>query len=456
MLTRQQSRAWRLLTDKQLDMVSLLFGGGKGGGKSVLFCLWVDEWCRWLKEFFDLQPSSKPPLPVGFIGRKQGVDFRHTTLETFKRIIPPDHYRIREQDQEIIIDEAVKVYYGGLDDQEKINKFNSAEFAFIGIDQGEETERVDVDVLQGTLRLKYNELIPPYKQLYTANPADCWLKEDFIDNKKPNHYFIPALHADNPHLPSSYVNTLRSAFQYNKALLAAYLDGDWYSLQAENSLLSAKMLNDLKDVKLWAKDLKRIIVCDPSLGGDECVIYFTENYSVKDMEILHERDTMKVAGQMVVMGKRYRTNNYALDIIGIGQGIGDRLREMDERNNVQFINSAEKMDPMLSMGVNLRAAMAWHFMQLVIDRKIPFPEDEELRTQLLALKFKVVNSNGKVLLLPKEEVKKRLGRSPDRADAYIMGCWAIERTSPVKEKDAWRDDPYPKEIGSGATSAMTA
>lgn len=434
-----------------------MFGGGKGGGKSVLFCLWVDEWCIWLKEFFGLESSpNRPPLPVGFIGRKQGIDFRRTTLETFKRTVPPNHYRIREQDQELIFLDCLKVYYGGLDDQQRINKFNSAEFAFIGIDQAEETERTDVDVLQGTLRLKFNGKIPPYKQLYTANPADCWLKEDYIDNKLPGHFFVPALHSDNPHLPPSYADTLRNAFRYNKALLAAYLEGDWYSLQAENSLISTQQLNVLRESIIHPKETRRIIVCDPSLGGDECVIKFMENYATKEMEILHERDTMKIAGHMVVMAERNKCPNYAVDIIGIGQGIGDRLREMNPKNNVQFLSSAERMDPAYATGVNLRAEMAWYYMQKVIDRKIPYPEDEETRRQLLAQRFKVVNSNGKVIMLPKEEIKKRIGRSPDRADCEIMGVWAIDKTEPIKDKDAWRTESSSSEIGAGAGSAMTA
>ena len=243
-LTTRQSRAWRLLTSEESPL-ALLFGGGKGGGKSVLFCIWVSEWVEYLIELFGLRPNDRtPPLPVGFIGRKQGVDFRKTTLETFQRIIPPANYRIRAQEQEIIFHECIKVYFGGLDDRQRINKFNSAEFAFFGIDQAEETERTDVDVLQGALRLKYKDIVPPYKQLYTANPADCWLKEDFIDKPLSGYYFIPALHKDNPHLPPNYVQILTNAFRYNKALLQAYLEGDWYALQAQNALLSAKQLDD--------------------------------------------------------------------------------------------------------------------------------------------------------------------------------------------------------------------
>jgi hypothetical protein len=32
--------------------------------------------------------------------------------------------------------------------------------------------------------------------------------------------------------------------------------------------------------------------------------------------------------------------------------------------------------------------------------------------------------NTKLLIESKEDIKKRLGHSPDRADAYVMGLWA--------------------------------
>ena len=36
-------------------------------------------------------------------------------------------------------------------------------------------------------------------------------------------------------------------------------------------------------------------------------------------------------------------------------------------------------------------------------------------------------TSGKVIIEPKDSIKKRLGCSPDRADAYIMGLWAGNR-----------------------------
>lgn len=452
-MTKKQSSAWRLLTNPK-DL-ALLFGGAKGPGKSFLLCGWVDHWVEYLIDLFELKPSDNP-IPLGFIGRKQGVDFTHTTLETFKRIIPSDHYRIKTQEKEIIFKETAKVFYGGLDDQDRIKKFNSAEFAFLAIDQAEETERNDVDVLQATLRLMINGKRPPYKQLYTANPADCWLKEDFIDNKIPGKVFIPALPSENKNLPDTYTETLTQAFKYSKPLLAAYLHGDWFALKNENALISSAMLQDLRGIVFYPKDIKRLVVCDPSLGGDECVIYYLENMKVKDEAYLHERDPMKIAGEMVVMAEKHRVDNYAGDAIGIGSGILARVKELKPHALMIEINSAASSEEDPERFANLRAEMWWYAMTMIMDKKVPYPEDEDLRAQLIAVRFKPINSNGKVLLELKENTKKRIGRSPDRADAWVMGIWATKKARVTVFKDSWREERESSEVSGGAVSAMAA
>lgn len=441
-----------------LENVAVLFGGGKGGGKSLLFCLWVYSWCLEIMKIFKLKPDpNKPPLPIGFIGRKQGTDFKRTTLETWKRIIPSNCYRIREQDQEIIMFDCLKVYYGGLDDRERINKFNSAEFAFFALDQAEETERQDVAVLQGALRLTHNGIVPPYKQLYTANPAECWLKEDFIDNPLPGYYFVPALYSDNPHLPDNYAETLTNAFRYNKALLMAYKDGSWYSLQAENSLLSAMQIADLKLVTHYPKYRKGSVVCDPSLGGDACVIKVMENYKVIEKLILYTREPMKIAGEMMVLGEKHKIPNFAADVTGgLGQAILDRIREVLPLSHRLYL-SYSTCEEWFKHGKNLRSEMAWNYMMAVIDRRIPYPQDEETRRQILAMRFKVVNSQGNILMEDKALTKKRLGQSPDEADCEIMAVWALDHTEPIMEKDAWRQSHEENtEVTSTPRSAMAA
>ena len=63
--------------------------------------------------------------------------------------------------------------------------------------------------------------------------------------------------------------------------------------------------------------------------------------------------------------------------------------------------------------------------------------------------------NGKILIEAKADIKKRLGRSPDRADAYVNGLWALQfvESRLVGGRDAY-DDDYEDSPYGGNYSAM--
>jgi hypothetical protein len=217
------------------------------------------------------------------------------------------------------------------------------------------------------------------------------------------------------------------------------------------------MLNTLKGLVRHQKQILRIVACDPSLGGDECPIKLIENGKVIDNVTLHERDAMKIAGQIIIMGNRWQTNCFAIDYSGgLGEAIASRIREVKPQARVYSLNSSEgALDA--DKFVNLRAEMWWDLMVKIQDKLIPYPEDEELRRQLSAVRFKVVSSNGKIQLEPKEKTKERLGRSPDDADCFVYGNYKLSSALPVSG-DRWTDSSQDGriEVSMGARSAMTA
>lgn len=442
-LTRLQTKAIKYLTDEFRRNV--LFGGAKGPGKSFLLCHWVHYWCNYLSILFKLSPSENP-IPLGFIGRKQSVDFRKTTLETWKRVIPSRNYVIKEQQSEIILFDGVcKISFGGLDSQDTINKFNSAEYAFFALDQAEETSREDVAVLRGSLRLKINGVQPPYKELYTANPSDCWLKEDFVDEQISENVYVPALPSDNPHLPDNYIQTLETAFKHSPALLRAYRDGDWSALKSTNNLLSSDDINKLQGISISYSHNKRVVVCDPATSHDECVIYCMHNYGIIDQQIISgETDEMKIAGMIAIMARKHKVIDVGGDTIGLGSGIFSRLSEIGEFVIHSFKSSENSFNDQF---LNKRAEAYWLVMQKIIDKKIPYIEDEELRRQLTNTSYEVIGSNGKIRITSKDKLKSIIGRSPDRADAFVMGVWISDsadywRESKKKDSYSHSDNEY--------------
>ncbi|MBE9571436.1 MAG: hypothetical protein IMF11_12465, partial [Proteobacteria bacterium] len=333
----------------------------------------------------------------------------------------------------------------GLDDRENINKFNSAELAFFGIDQAEETERSDIGVIEASIRLIYNGIQPPYKSLYTANPAECWLKNDFVKGERVGSIFVPALPGDNPYLPDNYIARLDKSFKYDPILLRAYKHGDWEVMMSSRVVIPSKYMDALQGYTHHPDKNRLCVVCDPSLGGDECVIYVFEHYLIRDMKILHTDDTMVIVGEMMIMANQYGSEVFGVDVIGIGKGIYDRLVELtkpparpadrnpdkfpieDEINKIKVIgiHSARASSNPERWG-NLRDEIWWSARELTIEHKVAYPKDEELRRQICAVRYKVISSDGKIKVELKEETKKRLGRSPDRGDNWAYGLWVIK------------------------------
>lgn len=435
-LTERQQEAWKHLNAD--ENTELLYGGAKGGGKSFFLCLWALHWTNHLIDYFQLSDINNP-VPLGFLGRKQSVDFTHTTLETWKRIIPADMYLIREQEKEIIVRGAAKLWYGGLDRSESINKFNSAELAFFCIDQSEETDRKDVAVLEAALRFKFKGIKPPYKKLYTANPAECWLKESFIykkkrkkekedeDVKKKKKYrniYIPALPTDNPNLPEDYEETLKSAFSHNEDLLKAYLEGDWEAMSVNRSIIPMNALEGMRNKQIFGEDsVKRLISCDPSTGGDECVVYVFENTKIIDQRILNYDDEMKIAGEIMLLASTYDVKYVVIDGIGVGSALASRLAEIGKPaqirvNKIISSNSAHRSELFL----NRRAEMWWHCRMQYINKVCLYPDDEKLRNQLTSVQYRVIDSSGKI----KAQSKSELSESPDRADCFVYGIWGLQ------------------------------
>lgn len=419
-LSGRQGTAWDALYERAVREV--LYGGAKGGGKSVLGCYWTFTRALETIREFDLRPTRYPP-PVAFMGRKQRTDFVHTTLETWKDVIPDDAYVIREQASEIIIGNAVKIEFGGFDRTEAVRKFNSAEYCYFFIDQAEELTRDDVALLRATLRRRIGGRHVEYKGLFTANPAQCWLKPEFIENPADFRRFVRALPADNPFLSKAYVEQLKDAFRHRPDLLKAYLEGSWDASEAVGQVIMDAWIEASLHRTLLTGRGRKVIACDPArFGDDETVIYLLEETRIVETDCYGKKDLVHTANRLAVMSRQNGDCLVVVDEGGLGAGVVDMLRDLGV--DVLGVNSAEKAGNAKKYG-NKRAQM-WDAAALMFadgDVELEEPLDTTLRGQLLTPRYDL--RRGKLYIEEKEKIKARLGRSPDRADAYILGLWGL-------------------------------
>ena len=433
-LTLKQTQCWDAFWNN--INIAILFGGAMGGGKSFIGCLLCDSYASWVIEKFNLKPD-KYPINLGFIGRARAVDFNDTTLETWKRNIPQSHYVIRSHDKEIVIEDRAKFAFGGLDREEDISKFSSAEFGLVFLDQAEECNRDNIAVLMSRFRLKINGVPLPYKALFTANPKNCFLKDDFVLGNDPKKVYIPALPAENPYLPETYMASLKDAFKHRPELLLAYLEGSWDSLEGADIIIKDIWIREASNVVIsYVGRPKRVFGADIArYGDDRTVIYYLEGTDIKEELIFGQKDTMYTAGKIHIWAQEKNPDLIGIDTIGLGAGVADRLREMG--NKVLDFNSSDKGEPRDQLKFrNLRAEMWWSVGRRFAEKDIKLTwEDPELRRELSCVAYLI--KDGKIQAEAKEDIKKRLMRSPDKADAYIIGLHTLDHAVVSKKWSDW-------------------
>lgn len=155
-----------------------------------------------------------------------------------------------------------------------------------------------------------------------------------------------------------------------------------------------------------------------STDKDESVIASRMDKRIRLEDVLRVRDTMPIAGRVAQIASGYRGLGHrvriVVDTIGIGAGVADRLREMGLE--VEDFNAAARaIDPDRYPN---RRSEAWYTAGELL-KEIDLDTDDMLAADLTAPKGNVASS-GKLVVEGKDETRKRLGRSPDRADAVLM------------------------------------
>lgn len=152
-------------------------------------------------------------------------------------------------------------------------------------------------------------------------------------------------------------------------------------------------------------------------GTDQTIITKSQGIRVEVYESRHKQDTMQTTGHVIVAARKLSAVEIRVDGVGVGGGVVDRLGEqgfpvLDMQAGAGANDSA--------IFLNARAEWYWGLRQEFEQGTIAIdPDDDELATQLLALKYRYT-SRGQLVMESKEDMKKRGLPSPDRADAVML------------------------------------
>lgn len=184
----------------------------------------------------------------------------------------------------------------------------------------------------------------------------------------------------------------------------------------EDGLIPLKWIRQAQDRDL-PMDLPIELGVDVGGGGDKNIFCLRRGGHARIIRRDTQPDTMVTTGNVVRAIREHRPSRVKVDYIGIGRGAVDRLNEMG--HNVEGVNVGEQAIDKDSY-INLRAEGYWHLREIFQSGEIDIDsEDEDLAAQLAELQYKPT-SGGKIQIESKLEMKRRLGHSPDDADALML------------------------------------
>lgn len=138
--------------------------------------------------------------------------------------------------------------------------------------------------------------------------------------------------------------------------------------------------------------------------------------------------------------KKYNAQIAMVDGTGVGAGVAPAMARRGRDDDVRAVSvkMSERPSPAIKTDKGefkiLRDQIFWALREwLRTDSGAMLPPDGLLREELLALEYSV--KGGKVTVTPKEELRKKLKRSPDRADSLALTFSPFERAKWVRVGD---------------------
>lgn len=426
--TPRQKEALRLLTDHTNGINEVLYGGAAGGGKSFLGCSWI------------ILSALQYPQTRYLIGRAVLKNLKDTTLNTFFDVC-----------RKWGLEEGVAWNYNTKDNIIRFSpKYNGSsillkdlfqypsdpEFDSLGsleitaafIDEVSQITSKAKDIVLSRIRYRLDEydLIP--KILYATNPTRNWAKiqfnKPFSEGKlNSDRAFIPANVDDNKYVSKHYKDQLS---KMPDGIRQRLLDGNWDYEDEGNSLMDYPAIIDIFSNKVRGGD-KYITADIARLGRDKTVVGVWDGLILVRIETMPRNKTTEASELIKRLRVEHRVpwTNIAIDADGVGGGV------VDELDNTEIISIVNGGSPIHLSGEkenfgNLKSQLYYYLAEAINHREVQVrcspDQREHITRELEVVKRKDVDKDGRYYILPKDQVKDLIGRSPDYSDmmAYRM------------------------------------
>lgn len=197
---------------------------------------------------------------------------------------------------------------------------------------------------------------------------------------------------------------------------------------------------------VWGLDVARF-------GDDQTALCKRRGNTVTEpIKCWRGKDTMQTAGLIVdewrQTDERDRPSAILVDVIGLGAGVVDRLRELGlPCRGINVGEAASASDRYM----RLRDEAWFKAREWLMAGDCKLPDDQALIAELTAPHYRI-ESSGKIKVESKDDLKKRGLNSPDLADAFILTLLGGLDRVPDEQIDRYRKTLYRRRGGSSSWS----
>lgn len=162
-----------------------------------------------------------------------------------------------------------------------------------------------------------------------------------------------------------------------------------------------------------------VVGVDPArFGADRSAIIRRKGRKAFGLETYVKKDTMEIVGIVNNIINNERPAKVFVDIGGLGAGIVDRLKELGHGQVVIGVNAGSSPLDARKYS-NKRSEMWGELKSWLEDEPCQIPDSDELHSDICGTRYRI-DSNSRLVMEKKEEMKKRGIRSSDCADALCL------------------------------------
>lgn len=411
-LPAKQYEASLILADDSIE--EFIYGGAAGGAKSWVGCLWLVDRCtrypgtRWVMGRAKLKTLKETTLNTFFkVAKMYGVNYEYKGGQINQIHFP---------NGSIILLKDLFLYPS----DPEFDNLGSLEISGAFVDEVNQITYKAWTILKSRCRdqLDENGLVP--KIFGACNPSKNWVYQEFYKpwkegKLKKGRAFLQALVGDNPYISKSYVRNLQGL---PKASRERLLNGNWEYDDDPNTLCTIDKITDL-----WTNDHaekgEKYITADIALqGSDKLVIGVWDGWVLEKIVVQDKSESNEVVNLIKDLATTHKVgrSNITFDNDGIGAYLAGYLKGARPFRNGSRPMKKEKYK-------NLKCQCEFYLADKINENGIlikPKSHQEEIVEEIEQLKSYHTDKDAPLQTMPKEEVKKVLGRSPDFRDMMTM------------------------------------